>query len=87
VQQSLVKPDVSGLDDDDAGPPPEEPEGVDYSSPWHNEFVENKENIRSNLHILHPSMQLVLKICQETLGQMLVVDCSPYRYKAIHISM
>ena len=79
VQLSLVKPQVRGLEDDDAGPPPEEPSGLDYSSPWHEEFVANKDNIRNNLHILHPSMQVVLRMCQATLGTMLVVDCSTYR--------
>ena len=79
MQHVLVKPAVSGLDGDDTGPPPEEPEGVDYSSEWHDVYVHNKEDIRTNLHILHPSMQLVLQMCQETVGCTLLVDCSNYR--------
>ena len=79
VAQALVKPTVSGLDDDDNAPPAEEPLGLDYSSPWHDAFVENRENVRTNLHILHPAMQTVLRMCQMQLGQMLLVDCSGYR--------
>ena len=79
VQLSLVKPDVRGLEDDDVGPPPEEQTGLDYSRPWHEDYVSNKEEIRANLHTLHPSMQTVLNMCQNTLGGMLVVDCSSYR--------
>ena len=29
--------------------------------------------------MLHPSMQLVLRMCHDTLGPMLLVDCSGYR--------
>ena len=79
VQLSLVKPNVRGLEDDDVGPAPEEPEGVDYSSPWHDDYVHNKEEIRANLHTLHPSMQTVLQMCEATLGHMLLSDCSEYR--------
>jgi len=79
VQHVLVKPEVRGLEDDNTGPPPEEPEGVDYSSPWHDVYVKNRVDILQNLHILHPSMQVVLQMCQETLGNMLLVDCSYYR--------
>lgn len=79
VQLALVKPEVSGLEDDDAGPPPEEEAGLDYSSPWHETFLANRHEIGINLHTLHPSMQTVLKMCQATLGEMLMVDCSGFR--------
>ena len=74
-----MKPDVSGLEDDDNEVIPEEPTGLDFSSPWHDSFVTHREEIRQNLHILHPSMQLVLKMCQDTLGKQLLTDCSKYR--------
>ncbi len=76
VQQALVKPNVNGLEDDDTQIPPEEPTNLDYSSPWHDTFVANKEIIRHNLHILHPSMQTVLRMCNMTLGNMLLLDCA-----------
>ena len=76
---TLLKPNVQGLEDDDTKPTPEEPVGQDYSSPWHDNFVSNKEEIRANLHILHPSMQKILAMCQSLLGSMILVDCSSYR--------
>ncbi|XP_063405511.1 dynein axonemal heavy chain 12-like isoform X3 [Mytilus trossulus] len=79
VQHVLVKPEVKGLDGDVAGPPPAEPEGLDYSRPWHGDFVEAREVIRENLHILHPAMMKVLNMCQTTLGNMLLADCSQFR--------
>ena len=80
VQQTLLKPNVQGLDDDDNVPPAEEPTGLDYSSPWHDTFVSNKEEIRQNLHMLHPTMQVILNMCQLQLGTILLCDCSGYRY-------
>ncbi|XP_052285538.1 dynein axonemal heavy chain 12-like isoform X2 [Dreissena polymorpha] len=79
VQHVLVKPEVKGLDGEVAGPPPEEPTGLDFSKPWHNDFMEAREKIRENLHMLHPSMQIVLNMCQTTLGNMILVDCSKFR--------
>ncbi|KAK6177269.1 hypothetical protein SNE40_015399 [Patella caerulea] len=79
VQHVLVKPEVKGLENDEAGPPPEETEGLDYSRPWHNSFLTACETIRLNLHLLHPTMQQVLLMCQTTLGSMVLVDCSQYR--------
>ncbi|CAH1783738.1 unnamed protein product, partial [Owenia fusiformis] len=79
VQQALRKPDVSGLEDDDNVHPEEEPSGLDYSSPWHEEFVLNKEEIRANLHILHPSMQTVLNMCQTQIGVLTLFNCSAIR--------
>ena len=79
VQLTLVKPNVRGLEEDDVGPAPEEESGVDYSSPWHDNYVACKAEIKQNLHILHPSMPTVLQMCEATLGHMLLVDCSEYR--------
>ena len=75
-----MKPNVRGLENDDVGAVPVEPTGVDYSSPWHESYVHNAEEIRMNLHTLHPVMQVVLGMCQKTLSSMLVVDCSGYRW-------
>ena len=80
VQQTLVRPEVSGLDNDDNDLIADEPTGIDYSSPWHESYVTHREEIKQNLHILHPSMQTVLRMCQETLGKMLLCDCSHFRY-------
>ncbi|XP_013387188.1 dynein heavy chain 12, axonemal, partial [Lingula anatina] len=79
VQLALVKPAVKGLEGEDVGGMPEEPTGLDYSRPWHEDYVAAKDNIRSNLHIVHPALQKVLDLCQQSLGNMLVVDFSGYR--------
>ncbi|KAL5014779.1 hypothetical protein ScPMuIL_009049 [Solemya velum] len=79
IQQVLVKPDVKGLEDEEAGPPPEEPVGLDYSSPWHGSFLAARETIRDNLHCLHPTLSIVLNMCQTTLGSTTLVDCSGFR--------
>ncbi len=79
VQHALVKPSVKGLEDDDTGPPPEEPAGLDYSSAWRNLYLSHRDEIEQNLHILHPSLQTVLQMGQQVLGQLLLVDCSAFR--------
>ncbi|KAK7101380.1 hypothetical protein V1264_019769 [Littorina saxatilis] len=79
VQHVLIKPDVKGLEGEVAGPPPAEPQGLDFSQPWHEAFLVNREDIRDNLHLLHPSMQTVLRMCQATLGNLVLVDVSTYR--------
>ena len=53
--------------------------GVDYSRPWHDDFVSAVDEIRANLHITHPSMQIVLGMCQTTLGSLLLVDLQGQR--------
>lgn len=53
--------------------------GLDYSSPWHDNFIAAQEFICQNLHITHPSMQAVLRMCQDRLGKMIIVDLSGQR--------
>ena len=80
VQQALVKPTVQGLEDDDNSVQPDDAEGLDYSSPWHDTYLNNREEIRQNLHTLHPSMQVILQMCQDILGKQLLIDASQYRW-------
>ena len=55
--------------------------GIDYSSPWRDNFNASRESIRQNLHILHPSMQTILGICQsKNYSTMLITDQSNLRY-------
>lgn len=74
-----MKPAVKGLEDDDWSALPEEAVGLDYSQPWHDDYVAAKELIKHNLHMLHPSMQESLGKCQGALSDILVVDCTQYR--------
>ena len=78
VQYSLVKPKVSGVEEDEDLP--EEPKGLDFSSPWRASFLAAREEIKRNLHILHPSQQSILSICQsDHYANLLLVDLSNVR--------
>nr|XP_026690532.1 dynein heavy chain 12, axonemal isoform X1 [Ciona intestinalis] len=79
VQHVLLKPSVKGLDNEQAGPPPVEPVGLDYSSPWHESFLKAQSNILANLWVTHHSMQVVLQMCQADLEPLLMVDLSSLR--------
>ncbi|RMX38335.1 hypothetical protein pdam_00005508 [Pocillopora damicornis] len=78
VQHILVKPKVKGVEGDEDLP--DEVLGIDYSSPWRESFNAARESIRQNLHILHPSMQTILGICQsKNYSTMLITDQSNLR--------
>lgn len=79
VQHALVKPDVPGLEFDDNVPRPEPPEGLDYSTTWHGSYLENKEKIRENLHILHPLHTATLNVSYNILHDVLLVRGYEYR--------
>ncbi|GFO33725.1 dynein heavy chain 12, axonemal-like, partial [Plakobranchus ocellatus] len=79
VQHVLMTPEVKGLEGEKAGPPPAEPTGLDYSQPWHDDYVQNQETMMKRLFCLHPSHQTVLQMCQGTLGNMILVDVGQYR--------
>lgn len=51
VQSVLVKPSVNWLEDE-GGPLPESPEGLDYSNPWHSSFVQELEQ-KAQLIVKH----------------------------------
>nr|XP_033781609.1 dynein heavy chain 12, axonemal isoform X2 [Geotrypetes seraphini] len=78
VRSVLVKPDVKGLEDE-PGPLPEPPVGLDFSNPWHQNFVHARNEISSNLHILHPTLKSILDIGYTTFLDLLIVDLSSYR--------
>ena len=79
VQQALIKPSVQGLDEDENTLLAEDLTGLDYSSPWHEDYINNREEMRVNLHILHPSMQVILQLCHSIIGKQLLIDASQYR--------
>jgi len=79
VRRILRKPDVKGLEDDDNVSPPEEPVGLDFSSPWRQSYLKNRSAIKSGLHILHPLMQSLLRMCYESLSSLILINCESYR--------
>ena len=79
VRWILRKPNVKGLEDDDNISPPQEPLGLDFSSPWRQNYLRNCHVIKSNLHILHPTMQALLRMGHESLGNLILINCNSYR--------
>ena len=80
VEHTLRKPTMGGALLDLGGSLYDTPSAmIDYSSPWHDDFVKNREEISVNLHILHPSMQTVLRMCRESLGPLLLIHCKSIR--------
>lgn len=80
VQSVLVKPSVNWLEDE-GGPLPESPEGLDYSNPWHSSFVQARSQILSNLHIVHPTMKALLELGYTTFADMILLELTGIRAK------
>ncbi|XP_070246928.1 dynein axonemal heavy chain 12 isoform X4 [Myotis yumanensis] len=80
VKSVLVKPPVNWLEDD-GGPLPEFPVGLDYSNPWHCSYVQARNQILSNLHIVHPIMKMLLDLGYKTFANTLLLDLTGIRAK------
>jgi len=79
VRWILRKPDVKGLEDDDNVPLPQEPIGLDFSSPWRQNYLKNRQMIQSTLYILHPTMQSLLHMGHESLSHLILINCYSYQ--------
>uniref|UniRef100_A0A8C5VFT1 Dynein axonemal heavy chain 12 n=1 Tax=Microcebus murinus TaxID=30608 RepID=A0A8C5VFT1_MICMU len=80
VQSVLVKPPVKWLEDE-GGPLPESPVGLDYSNPWHSSYVQARNQILSNLHIVHPTMKVLLDLGYTTFAKTVLLDLTGIRAK------
>ncbi|XP_062969917.1 dynein axonemal heavy chain 12 isoform X2 [Cynocephalus volans] len=80
VQSVLVKPPVKWLEDE-GGPLPESPVGLDYSNPWHSSYVQARNQILSNLHIVHPTMKMLLDLGYTTFANTVLLDLTGIRAK------
>ncbi|XP_031791054.1 dynein heavy chain 12, axonemal isoform X3 [Piliocolobus tephrosceles] len=80
VQSVLVKPPVKWLEDE-GGPLPESPVGLDYSNPWRSSYVQARNQIFSNLHIVHPTMKLLLDLGYTTFADTVLLDFTGIRAK------
>uniref|UniRef100_A0A8C6IB67 Dynein axonemal heavy chain 12 n=1 Tax=Mus spicilegus TaxID=10103 RepID=A0A8C6IB67_MUSSI len=78
VQSVLVKPPVKWLEDE-GGPLPESPEGLDYSNPWHSNFVQARSQILANLHIVHPTMKMLLELGYTAFAKIILLDLTGIR--------
>ncbi|XP_073448349.1 dynein axonemal heavy chain 12 [Aquarana catesbeiana] len=81
VKSILVKPEVKGLESEDSDLLPEDLTGLDYSKPWHQSFVQAKNEIQKNLHPLHPALRTMLELGYSTFSSLLIADLSGYRSK------
>ncbi|XP_054071997.1 dynein axonemal heavy chain 12 isoform X1 [Rissa tridactyla] len=81
VRNVLIKPDVKGLEDEEEAPLPLLPLGLDFSTPWHNSFIQAKNQMLSNLHILHPTMKTLLDFGCAAFSTFYIVDFSSFRLK------
>uniref|UniRef100_A0A8C5Z8W6 Dynein axonemal heavy chain 12 n=1 Tax=Marmota marmota marmota TaxID=9994 RepID=A0A8C5Z8W6_MARMA len=80
VQSVLVKPPVKWLEDE-GGPLPESPLGLDYSNPWHYNYVQARNQIASDLHIVHPTMKILLDLGYTTFANTVLLDVTGIRAK------
>ncbi|XP_054243607.1 dynein axonemal heavy chain 12 [Indicator indicator] len=81
VRSVLKKPDVKGLEDEEEAPLPVLPLGLDFSNPWHKNFLHAKKKILSKLHIVHPTMKTLLDFGYAAFSSFLLVDFSSFRLK------
>nr|XP_060483981.1 dynein axonemal heavy chain 12 [Panthera onca] len=80
VRSVLVKPPVKWLEDE-GGPLPESPVGLDYSKPWHSSYVQTRSQILANLHIVHPTMKILLDLGYTTFSNTILLDLTGIRAK------
>ncbi|NXJ04171.1 DYH12 protein, partial [Odontophorus gujanensis] len=81
VQSVLIQPNVKGLKDEEDEPLPSLPLGLDFSSPWHKNFIWAKKWILSTLHILHPTMRTLMDFGYAAFSTLLLVDFVSFRLK------
>uniref|UniRef100_A0A803SP16 Dynein axonemal heavy chain 12 n=1 Tax=Anolis carolinensis TaxID=28377 RepID=A0A803SP16_ANOCA len=81
VRSVLVKPSVKLLEYEKEEPLPVEPVGLDFSRPWHQSFLQARKQIFQNLHILHPTLRILLDIGYKTFSDLLIADISGFRSK------
>ncbi|XP_073425921.1 dynein axonemal heavy chain 12 [Dendrobates tinctorius] len=79
VKSILVKPEVKGLEAEESGLLPEFPTGLDFSKPWHQSFLQARNEIMKNLHLVHPTIRTMLDLGYTTFSNLLIVDLSGYR--------
>lgn len=53
---------------------------IDFSSPWADGFQSNRDSIKDNLYIVHPTHRQVLELCNKTLSPRIMVDFKRIRY-------
>ncbi|XP_015987108.1 dynein heavy chain 12, axonemal isoform X16 [Rousettus aegyptiacus] len=80
VKSVLVKPPIKWLEDE-GGPLPESPVGLDYSNLWHSSYLQTRSQISANLHIVHPIMKMLLDLGYTTFANTVLLDLTGIRAK------
>uniref|UniRef100_A0A8C3YTD1 Dynein axonemal heavy chain 12 n=1 Tax=Catagonus wagneri TaxID=51154 RepID=A0A8C3YTD1_9CETA len=80
VRSVLVRPPVKRFEDE-GGPLPESPVGLDYSKPWHSNYLQARNQILGNLHIVHPTMKMLLDLGYTTFANTILLDLTGIRGK------
>uniref|UniRef100_A0A4X1VM32 Dynein heavy chain 12, axonemal n=1 Tax=Sus scrofa TaxID=9823 RepID=A0A4X1VM32_PIG len=80
VRSVLVIPSVKRFEDE-GGPLPESPVGLDYSKPWHSNYLQARNQILANLHIVHPTMKMLLDLGYTTFANTILIDLTGIRSK------
>ncbi|XP_037594046.1 dynein heavy chain 12, axonemal [Cebus imitator] len=55
--------------------------GLDYSNPWHSSYVQARNQILSNLYIVHPTMKTLLDLGYTTFDGIILLDFTGIRAK------
>uniref|UniRef100_A0A8C4QFR6 Uncharacterized protein n=1 Tax=Eptatretus burgeri TaxID=7764 RepID=A0A8C4QFR6_EPTBU len=79
VQHVLITPPLKALQNELIPPLPQEPIGMDFSTPWRTKFLLSRKHIMNKLHIVHPCMTKTLKICHSLLAGTKLFDGSNFR--------
>ncbi|KAF7258254.1 hypothetical protein EG68_04624 [Paragonimus skrjabini miyazakii] len=79
ARQTLKKPNLPQLTTDDLVSIPEEQKNINFSKPWHNDYVQHRKELVAHLMILYPHMQKILDLCQRQFSQIRLTDVKAYR--------
>ncbi|KAF4024010.1 hypothetical protein G4228_015792 [Cervus hanglu yarkandensis] len=55
--------------------------GLDYSKPWHSNYLQTRNQILANLHIVHPTMKMLLDLGYTTFANTVLLDLTGIRGK------
>ncbi|CAH8538598.1 unnamed protein product [Heterobilharzia americana] len=78
-KQTLKRPNLPHLKDDDLSLSPRGPKVMNFSKSLHSGYVQHKKELASKLMILHTHMQKILGLCYQDLHNIKLTDVPKYR--------
>nr|CAH8846959.1 unnamed protein product [Trichobilharzia regenti] len=79
ARQTLKKPNLPQLSDDDLSLPPEGPKIPVFSESWHSDYLMQKKELVPQLMITYPHMQKILGLCYQYLHNTELTSIPKYR--------